>query len=67
MTRLMTRLIDQTGTSNIGRSKTPSGYDRNAPIFKLTFAKTSASLGYWSSSRRKYTASNVVLTLAYEW
>lgn len=63
----MTRLIDQTGTSNIGRSKTPSGYDRNAPIFKLTFAKASGTQGYYSSSRKKYTASNVALTLTYEW
>lgn len=66
MTRLITRLVDQTGTSNIGRSKTPSGFDRYAPIFKLTFVKTSGTQGYWSSSRRKYTATNVVLTVTYE-
>lgn len=58
--------MDQVGTSNIGRSKIPSGYDRNAPVFKLTLSKTSSTLGYWSSSRRKYTAANVTVTLTYE-
>lgn len=58
--------MDQVGTSNIGRSKIPSGY-RNAPIFKLTFLKTSATSGYWSSNKRKYTAANVTVTITYEW
>lgn len=36
-TRLVTNLVDQTGLYNIGLSKIPSGYPKDAPTFKLTF------------------------------
>lgn len=67
MTRLITRLGDQTSSSNIGRSKIPSGYSSSSPIFKLTFEKGSQMTSYWSATQRKYTDANVTLNISYEW
>jgi hypothetical protein len=65
MTKLITRLVDQTGQSNIGRTVIPSGYESSAPRFKLTFQKNTRTVGYYSSALKKYTAYNVNLFVSY--
>ena len=65
-TKVITRLGDQNSTYNIGRSRIPSGYPSNAPVFRLTFEKGSSFSSFWSTSQRKYTDANVTVHFTYE-
>ncbi len=51
---------------NIGRSRIPSGYSHQAPVFKLSFEKTNSLASYWSTTQRKYTTANVTVHFSYE-
>lgn len=56
---LITRLVNQRASYNLGRTRTPSGYPRSTPTFELKFYKNADTKGYYSN--KKYTAENVVL------
>ena len=47
MTKLVTRLVDQTEDENRGVSKTPSGYPKETPLFEFRFVKVEGSRGYF--------------------
>jgi hypothetical protein len=66
VTKLLTRLGDQSESTNIGRSLIPNGYPVNAPIFKLSFMKTSLMSSYWSESQKKYTIAKSTINFTYE-
>jgi hypothetical protein len=51
---------------NIGRTLIPNGYPVNAPIFKLSFMKTSLMSSYWSESQKKYTIAKSTINFTYE-
>lgn len=38
-TELITKLVDQTPSFNVGRSKRPKGFPNSSPTFKLTFER----------------------------
>lgn len=61
-TLLITRLVDQKSSSNLGRTKIPSGYPSNTPQFLLTFHKGAATKGYYAS--KKYTADRVLVDMS---
>lgn len=64
--KLITRLGDQTSGLNVGRSRLPSGYPSQSPVFRLNFGKNSYTTSYWSSSQRKYTDVNITLAILNE-
>lgn len=61
MTKLITRLVDQTGNENVGRSKTPSGYPSSTPYFEFTFSKDKDSKGYYQN--KKYTVEKILVAI----
>lgn len=62
-TSLITRLVDQTGSDNIGKTATPSDYPKSTTAFRLTFAKDSKTQGYYSSSTKQYTVANAIVDI----
>lgn len=66
VTKLITHLVDQSPSFNVGKSQVPSGYSGSAPHFTMTFQRTNYTTGYYSSSSGKYTVSNATVNYAYE-
>ena len=61
--KLITRLGDQTSAMNVGKSRIPSGYPSQAPVFRMNFNKYTNMASYWSSTQRKYTDANVTVSI----
>ena len=65
-TTLLTRLVDQTPSFNIGRTKTPKGFPSQTPTFKLTFMKGPMTTGYYSTTEKLYTVDKALLAFTFE-
>ena len=49
-TTILTRLVDQTPSWNIGGTKKPKAFPSSTPTFKLTFEKSTNTTGYYSTT-----------------
>lgn len=59
MTKLLTALIDQTASFNIGSTAEQEDFPEDTPSFRFTFAKDYKTRGYFGSGG--YTAENVLV------
>lgn len=66
VTKLITHLVDQSPSFNVGKSQIPSGYPGSSPRFTMTFQRTNYTSGYYGSASGKYTVDNVTVNYAYE-
>lgn len=62
-TLLETRVVDQKSLYNLGKTKTPSGYPKTAPIFELKFYRNANTKGYFQN--KKYTVESIVVDYSF--
>ena len=55
--------MDQKGTANYGRTKTPEGFPTGTPKFEFTFTKDAESKGYYSN--KKYSVERAIVNVNY--
>jgi len=63
-TRLLTRLINQHGNENLGKTKIGESYPKAAPVFDLLFYKNSETKGYKSGNT--YSAESISVDFSAE-
>lgn len=64
-TLVLSRLVDQIPSFNVGRTKLTQGYPYSVPTFRFVFEKNAQTKGYYDKVKKIYSVSKALVHVSY--